>query len=381
MRAMQVEQRAWTPEDGWQPALTGPSLGARAQVVFLFGSLEHARKSECFARVREHYPQAHVIGCTTAGQIHDTRVSDETVSLTAVHFEHTGIGVARAEVDGMQDSFAAGARLAQALDPRGLRHVFVLSEGLRLNPSELVHGIDSALPESVTVSGGCAGDDSLTATYVWTDGAPCQRAVVALGLYGERLQLGISALGGWRPFGPDRVITRSDKNVLYEFDGRPALALYKEYLGKYAAELPTSGLMFPLELRAGGENQCVLRALLSVNEAEQSITYAGNVPQGSLARFMFATIDELIQSTHSATAASIRGLAFPPQLSLVVSCSGRRYVMKQRIEEEIEAVREVLGPGTAITGFYSYGEIAPAEGGGRSLLHNETLTITSLAES
>lgn len=378
---MQVEQRAWTPDDGWQPALTGPSLGASAQLVFVFGSLEHTRRSECFARVREHYPAAHVIGCTTAGLIHDTRVSDDTVSLTAVRFEHTRIVVARAEVDGMQDSFAAGARLARALDPAGLRHVFVLSEGLRLNPDELVHGIDSVLHDSVTVSGGCAGDDNLTATHVWADGDPCQLTVVALGLYGERLQLGVSALGGWRPFGPDRVITRSDKKVLYEFDGRPALALYKEYLGKYAAELPTSGLMFPLELRAGGENQCVLRALLSVDEDEQSITYAGNVPQGSLARFMFATIDELIQSTHSATAASIRGLSFPPQLSLVVSCSGRRYVMKQRIEEEVEAVREVLGAGTVITGFYSYGEIAPAEAGGRSLLHNETLTITSLAES
>ena len=380
---MKVEQRLWSRETGWQPNFEGPSLGESAQLVLLFGDVDQLRESECFARVRACYPAAHVIGCTTAGQIHDARVTDQTIALTAVRFEHTRIRRVHAQIANVADSFAAGERLARALAPGGLRHVFVLSEGLKVNASELVLGIDSALPAHVTVSGGCAADGNrLETTHVWGDGPPQEAAVVGLGFYGERLQIGVSAIGGWRPFGPDRLITRSVKNVLYEFDGRPALALYKQYLDKYAQELPASGLMFPLELRDDDAGRHVLRALLSVNEAEQSITFAGNVPEGAQARFMFATIDDLIQGTHAAAKTSMQRLgAFSPQLSILVSCNGRRYVLKQRTEEEVEAVKEALGAQAALTGFYSYGEIAPSDSGGRSQLHNETMTITSFAES
>ena len=379
---MKVEQRLWSPDGGWQPGLAESSLGSAAQLVLMFGSVEQVRESGCLDQVRQTYPTAHVIGCTTSGLIHDTRVMDGSITLTAVGFEHTRVALARVRIDGVDDSLAAGERLAGALEKEGLRHVFVLSEGLKVNASELVRGIDAALPEHVTVSGGCAGDGNrLETTHVWGDAAPEQGVVVGLGFYGERLQIGVSAIGGWRPFGPDRLITRSVKNVLYEFDGRPALALYKEYLGKYADELPASGLMFPLELRGDEAGRRVLRALLSVNEEEQSITYAGNVPEGAQARFMFATIDDLIEGTQVAAVDSMQRLgSFPPQLSILVSCNGRRYVLKQRTEEEVEAVRETLGDKVTVTGFYSYGEIAPADSGGRSQLHNETMTITSFAE-
>ncbi|HEX3850340.1 MAG TPA: FIST N-terminal domain-containing protein, partial [Polyangiaceae bacterium] len=331
---MEVEQRLWSREGGWQPNFEQPTLGARAQLVLLFGNVDHVRESECFERVRACYPRARVVGCTTAGQIHDARVTDGTITLTAIGFEHTRVALVHARLENVADSFDAGQRLARALDPEGLRHVFVLSEGLKVNASELVLGIDSALPVQVTVSGGCAADGNrLETTHVWGDGPPQEAAVVGLGFYGERLQIGVSAIGGWRPFGPDRLITRAMKNVLYEFDGRPALALYKQYLDKHAEDLPASGLMFPLQLRSDEAGRQVLRALLSVNEAEQSITYAGNVPEGAQARFMFATIDDLIQGTHAAAKTSMQRLgAFSPQLSILVSCNGRRYVLKQRTE-------------------------------------------------
>lgn len=380
---MKVEQRLWSQGDGWQPGFEASTLAGSAQLVLLFGSVDSVRASASFERIQAAYPQAHVIGCTTAGQIHDASVTDETITLTAVSFDHTRVALVRASIESVAVSFEAGVRLAGSLDHQGLRHVFVLSEGVKVNASELVAGIDSALPPGVTVSGGCAGDGNrLETTHVWGNGPPEQAAAVALGFYGERLQVGISAICGWRPFGPDRRITRSTRNVLYEFDGRPALALYKQYLGKYADDLPASGLTFPLELHGDEPGRRVLRALLSVNEAEQSITYAGNVPEGAQARFMFATIDDLIQDTHQAAKNSMLRLgAFPPQLSILVSCNGRRYVLKQRTEEEVEAVKEALGDQAALTGFYSYGEIAPAESGGRSQLHNETMTITSFAES
>jgi hypothetical protein len=272
--------------------------------------------------------------------------------------------------------------VVRQLDPRGLKHVFVLSEGLQVDSSAMVRGVNAALPDGVTVTGGFAGDGNrLQITHVWCDGDPETSAVVALGFYGERLEIGVSVVAGWSPFGPDRLITKSRQNVLFEFDGRPALALYKQYLGEYAAGLPATGLMFPLEIRTGSDGSRVLRSLLAVDDVEQSITYAGDVPEGSHARFMVGHIEDLIDGTLAAAKVGRQTLHAPhPELSLIVSCNARRSVLKQRVEEEIEAVRDAVGELTTMTGFYSYGEIAATEDGIPSELHNETMAITHFAE-
>jgi hypothetical protein len=204
---------------------------------------------------------------------------------------------------------------------------------------------------------------------------------VALGLYGGRFHAGLAATAGWDTFGLDRLITKSRKNVLYEFDGRPALALYRQYLGAAAADLPSSGLYYPLGLKVGSGQDRVLRTILAIDEQEQSITFAGNVPEGSYARLMRGNIEHLIDAAVEAAASSARRLGgVAPQLALLVSCNGRRPVLKQRIEEEVEAAAEALGEHTCMTGFYSYGEIAHVDGGSAQI-HNETMTVLTLAEA
>jgi hypothetical protein len=357
-------------------------LGASAQVVFLFGNAALVRIQECVARMRQAFPNAHLFGCSTAGEIQGSRVDDGTLALTAIAFNHSRVATAQAPVETVDGGAVTGQRLIRQLDPRGLRHVFVLCEGLRVNASDLVRGINAALPPGVSASGGFAADGHAPqATLVWSDSEPQQSTAIALGFYGERLHFGLSVTGGWRPFGPDRLITKSRKNVLYEFDGGPALALYKQYLGEHAAGLPAAGLMFPLELCFGPDQKRVMRALIGVDEDQQSITFAGDVPEGSHARFMMGHIEDLIDGALKAAKSSLDSMnGRPPSLSLLVSCAARRFFLNQRVEEEVEAVRDVLGEETALTGFYSYGEIAPPEVGGAPELHNETMSITSIAE-
>ncbi|HVS52179.1 MAG TPA: FIST N-terminal domain-containing protein [Opitutaceae bacterium] len=378
---MKIEQAQWDVARGWTPSRFG-ELGPAAQVVLVFGRPSMVEQSGCRAACRQVYPHAILFGCSTGGEIADTRVTDDTVTLTAIAFQNTTVATAHTTIDGPEQSFDAGVRLVQQFKPAGLRHIFALSEGLHVNASELVRGMNSALPPGVALSGGCAADGNrLTATHVWCDSAPRSNFVAALGFYGEHLRIGVSAIGGWKPFGPDRLITKSKQHVLFELDGRPALALYKQYLGKHAEGLPATGLQFPLELRVGAENQRVLRAILAVDEAEQSITFAGTVPEGAYARFMVGQTQGLLQATEIAARTSLQRLgSLTPDLSILVSCNGRRFVLKQRVEEEVEAVREVLGPHTKLTGFYSYGEIAAPDAGGPAELHNETMTITSLTE-
>jgi hypothetical protein len=377
---LRTEQSQWSRETGWRGAAESP-LGGSAQLVFAFGGLEAMEASGCPARVRGLYPNATLVGCSTAGEIQGVTYSQNSVALTAVAFEHTRVAVARADLASPERSSEAGAQVARALAGDGLVHVFLLSEGLQVNGSDLMRGLKSNLPPSVSITGGFAGDgDRMQRTWLWLNGEPAERIVLAVGFYGSRLKVGALATGAWGPFGPDRLITRSKGNVLFELDGRSALGVYKTYLGEHAADLPACGLMFPLMIHYRGAERCVLRALLGVNEEEQSITFAGDVPEGACARLMRGSIERLIDGTLEAARGVVDSVAEPPEFSLLVSCNGRRHVLKQRLEEELEAVQECLGPQAVLTGFYSYGEIGPSAAGEPSELHNETLTITTFSE-
>ncbi|MFM2295732.1 MAG: hypothetical protein RLZZ350_2145 [Verrucomicrobiota bacterium] len=380
---MKISQSKWTAAAGWTTTrhdATTPNL------VFVFGATAALKNSELLTALHKKNPGAQLFGCSTAGEICGTEVSDDSVVATAIQFEQTGLHLAHISLADAGGSAAAGEQVARALPPtvnvagkaEKLSHVLMLSDGLKTNGTELLAGMTRALPTGVCVTGGLAGDGARFAeTLVVWDGVAQRDAVVAVGLYGKNLRVGYSAFGGWDAFGPERKITKSLGNVLYEFDGQSALALYKKYLGEQAKDLPGSGLLFPLSLRTADGETGVVRTILAVDEATQSMTFAGDVPEGSYARLMKANFDRLIDGAGTAATAS---KASAPELAVLISCVGRKLVLKQRIEEEVEAVRDVMGADTVLTGFYSYGEVSPFGAGGKCELHNQTMTIIHLSE-
>lgn len=378
---MKLEQTSWSPSTGWHPREPG-ELGASAELVLVFGATELLRELEQLDVLADAYPNARITGCSTAGEISDVRVEDGTLSVTAIAFEGTRIEGFCHELDDASESKAAGARLARELPRTGLAHVFVLSDGLNVNGSELVKGLASELPQGVRVTGGLSGDGArFQETFVLWEGRARRNAIAAIGLYGDRLRVGCGCLGGWDSFGPERRVTRSRGNVLFELDGKSALQLYREYLGEHAAGLPATGLLFPLAVRLPGAQQPVVRTILAIDAQEQSLTFAGDVPEGSHARLMRATYDRLVDGAIGAAHSSQDSLAGgEPELAILISCVGRKLVLKQRVEEEVEGVRDVLGPRTCLTGFYSYGEISPFTPAVACDLHNQTMTITTLSE-
>ena len=278
---MKTKQTIWTSANGWEPCHPG-KRDLSPQLVFLFGSTAILRGGPAVAEARKAYPGASFIGCSTAGEICGTSVSDDSLVATAVEFAHTQIQIADIFMGNDEGSYQAGERLAGLLPRDGLIHLFVLSEGLNINGSELVQGITKHLPEGVAVTGGLSGDGArFKETLVLRDGRVARDSVVAVGFYGERLKIGYGSLGGWDTFGPERLITRSKGNVLYELDGKSALELYKKYLGEHANGLPASGLLFPLSVRNSPADSGVVRTILAVNEEEQCMTFAGDVTEGA----------------------------------------------------------------------------------------------------
>ncbi len=387
---MKLEQKAFTLKNGWDSKTS--SLGGNAQLVLVFGALALFKDQDLLNQVKTMYPCASLLGCSTAGSIQGAQVLEDSLCITAIYFEKSKIKGARINLSDTDGSLHAGELLARAI-PYGLpgevpgaedklAHVLVLSEGMNVNGSELVRGLASQLPENVSITGGMSSDSSsFQETLVLLDSEPARDTVAIVGLYGSHLQISYSSRGGWDQFGPERKITRSKGNVLYEFDGQPALALYKKYLGELAADLPASGLQFPIGIHTSDNEPIIVRSLHGIDENDQSVSYAGDIPEGAKARLMKANIERLIAASSEVARKCMENThAGPPQLAFLVTCFGRMLVLRQRTEEEVEGVHEVFGGNTIMTGFYSYGEFSPYDVGYKCALHNETMTITTISE-
>lgn len=379
---MKLETFTFMPEQGWS-VKTFPPLDSANTLVVVFGASSFLDNPAPIQELIHAYPRAQVMGCSTAGEIFATQIQDGSLSVAVVQFEHTRVSSASTRVGAAHDSYQAGEYIAGALNAPDLVAVFVLSNGTNINGSELVRALNDQLQGRVVVTGGLAGDgDRFERTWVINDGALTQDSVAAVGLYGERVRVGHGSKGGWDVFGPQRMVTRSEGNVLYELDGRPALDLYKEYLGELVSGLPSSALLFPLALSEDRDSQkTIVRTILGVDEDNHSLTFAGDIPQGYYAQLMKANFDRLIDgASEAALMAAGPEAPVAPVLSVAISCVGRRLVLSERTEEELEATLEVLPAGVQQIGFYSYGEISPYASGTCDL-HNQTMTLTTLGEA
>lgn len=379
---MQIGSFSFDPVRRWSCAQF-PDLDSARSLLLVFGATEYMDRPQPLAELAAAYPRAQIIGCSTAGEISAAWVNDASLSVAVARFDHSRIRTVAVDISPASDSRQAGRQLAQSLIGDGLRAVFVLSDGLMANGSELVKGLNSALPPDVVVTGGLAGDgDRFSRTWVLAERAPRRGVITATGFYSDRLRVRCGSGGGYDSFGPERRVTRSEGKVLYELDGKPALALYREYLGELASGLPASGFLFPLSIRRDShDRRPLVRTVLGIDDAAQSVTFAADIPRGCLGRLMKANFDRLVQGASDA-ASSARGREsdHAPLLAVAVSCVGRRIILGERVEEETEATLDTLPPRSQQVGFYSYGEISPHMGGA-SELHNQTMTMTTFTET
>lgn len=375
---MKLLQSLWLGEAGWRD-VSGDLSAKDAQLLLVFGLRQHLEQLTSIDVIRERYPLADLVFASTSGNMLGQSVEDTGLVCTAVQMEKSRIRCASESLTEENDFDQLCGSLVEKLSAADLRHVFLLSDGSRINGSKLSENFNRLLPSHVTLSGGLAGDGTdFIKTLVGLNAVPESGVVVAIGFYGAELQLHFGSEGGWASFGPERLVTRSEDNVLYELDGQVALTLYKTYLGAQASTLPAGALRFPLFVKTPTEASPVVRTILSIDEETGSMTFAGDIPLNSQVRFMHASYEDLIDGAQTAATSANKGSA---RLALCVSCVGRRIVLGQRTEEELEEVQNVLGQETMLAGFYSYGELAPTGHANSSQLHNQTMTITSISES
>lgn len=365
-----------------------PLAALDPSLVLVFGAMPVMEEPAFASALREAFPGADLAGCSTAGEITGDGVADGTCTITAIRFDRTAVRIAEASTTTLAESAQAGAVLGAALSaphPAGpLAGVLLFGRGVDINGSALIDGLTDGIPARVPVSGGLAGDGgAFKRTLVLGPSGLSDRTAVAVGLYGDGLRFRHGSFGGWEPFGPARKVTRATGNILLELDGEPALNIYKRYLGDYAKDLPASGLLFPFELLNENHSAIgLIRTILGIDEAAGSLILAGTVEEGFYLRLMHASTDSLVDGAEQAAeACGQQDGGDGSAVALLVSCVGRKLVMGDRVDEEVEAVAERLPAGTVLTGFYSYGEISPMHGLADCKLHNQTMTVALLTES
>lgn len=374
IQASKIENGAW--------CYLQDKIILKKPLVFVFANRYLLENESVIGEIRNEFPYEDIVFASTSGEIFDCEVNENSVSIVAIEFEKSTFVVQRENIlDFDKNTELLGEKLMGKMPKENLKHIFVLSEGSYVNGSNLIKGLEKNLSENVSITGGMCGDDArFRKTLASYNDNPKVGEVILVGLYGDTLEVSFASIGGWFPFGPQRKVTKSESNVLYEIDGKPVLELYKRYLGNKAYELPQASFFYPLSVTPENKKQSLVRTILNINNETNSMTLAGDVPMNSMLQLMMASVDGIIDGAQQAAKLAVKDRNVEAELAILVSCVGRKLVLGQRTEEEIEEVREVLGEKPVITGFYSYGEIAPFHGSNSSELHNQTMTLTLISE-
>jgi hypothetical protein len=353
-------------------------------LVLIFGNRYMLQEKNVFDEIRAIFKDGHLVFGSTAGNITSESVDDEAITITAIEFEKSSFIIktsnvltSEIEINGLK----TGKELIKQLPQEGLKYVFVVSDGSFINGSQLTLGMNAAANNNLLITGGlCADGSRFEVTLCSYNERPKEGKIVAIGFYGDSLEVSFATSGGWIPFGPERIVTKSNYNILYELDNKPALDLYKQYLGDKSKELPASASLYPLKVKSSDNNKSIARTILNINEDENSMILAGDIPEGSHVQLMMTNADSIISTAEIAAVQALKFRKSKPELAILVSCIGNKIVLDQRVEEEVEEVIEVIGKKTTICGFYSHGEIAPFNREINCQLHNQTMAITLISE-
>ncbi|NKI30723.1 FIST signal transduction protein [Croceivirga thetidis] len=375
---MKIEQLKRTEEGSWEYLKVN---ALKKPLVLVFGDRHLLESENIYEEIKNFYPDGELVFGSTSGEILGINVFEKSITVTAIEFEHTTFEVLSENINDFENVEELGAKISENLEKENLRHLFVVSDGSLINGSELIEGLESDVEFKFSITGGLCGDGArFEKTLASYNDNPKQGEVIAIGLYGDSLEVTYGYDGGWTPFGPERTITKSDGNVLYEIDGLPALDLYKKYLGEKAKDLPEAALLYPLSVQENENAEPLVRTILNIDEETNSMILAGDVPLNSTVQLMMSTTNDIAEGAQNAALKAMELRTKKPELALLISCVGRRLVLDQRTEEEIEEVMDTVGEQASIAGFYSYGEMAPFTGRNSCQLHNQTMTLTLLSE-
>jgi len=128
---MQSETLQYIKDKGWSLS-TFPQLDSEDTLILIFAAPEFISEPAPIDELTKHYPKSKIIGCSTAGEIYGSIISDHSISVAIIKFERSKLKLVAADIESAENSKQVGQALAHQLNAKDLRGIFVLSEGLNI---------------------------------------------------------------------------------------------------------------------------------------------------------------------------------------------------------------------------------------------------------
>lgn len=336
------------------------------------GQIKKTEIEQLLHDLKDVFQRIPIIGTTTAGEILDGRVIENTVVVNISFFESTTI--CTTSVDRYHDLWSAGKKLARDLAPTAPKALILfgcsIKDGLKIDASPMLTALYEELPQTV-IAGGQAGDNGNgEISYVFTENGIIAHGAVAASLSGKYLSVNNSYNLSWVPIGKKLTITKASGQRVYSIDNRSPLDLYRHYLGSEVVEgLPLAAAEFPFIIEREGIPIAV--HALGVND-DGSFNYIHSFHSGEQVQFGFCHSGLLAEAANQ-TLNDLR--IHPIEAAFIYSCVSRKWILGQDIKVEITPISH-LAP---TTGFFAYGEYF-THPTGECLLFSQTMTVLSLAE-
>lgn len=321
-------------------------------------------------RINEVFPEIELIGGTSDGEISSVLELQQD-SLTLMVFSADDIEIRAAVGRNVHENPIAIAQQtierAKQSFTAPIKFCITTPESVNTNLSSIVQGLKSSLG-SIPIFGGATADcREVKRTYQFFKTEVLTNSLPVL-LFAGNVMFSHGVASGWHPIGKRGVVTKSDGNIVYEIDDKPALAFYEHYFEHFAPDVA-----YPLAVFPAGEDKFFLRGVPSYDPELGSLKTYGGVPEGSIVQISEASHQDILTASESSFSNAWEN--YPgeePAAAIIFSCAWRRWILASQTSQEYKAIAAYLKQPLLSCGFYTFGEIAPLSENGQTFFHNTT---------
>lgn len=349
-------------------------------LAIVFTSIKQDREAVCALLSKAGVA---IFGATTSGEFIDGEIEQGSIVIMLLDMNPAYFKIAFLET-GEHTTIDNAKQLGKEGKNTFSNPAFIIASGwLHIDGEKISEGIIEGFGKEVTVFGGMAGDDlALVAPLVFTNDKSSVKGLLAIIIDEDKIAVNGIATCGWKAVGTTKTVTKSDGNIVYTIDDKPALDMVMKYLGvdidlDSGKDVVTHiGAYYPLQLER--ENVApVMRTAMFANKEDRSLICAGNVPQGSKVRFSlppdFDAIEQVVEECNE-----LKIEKQPEADALIMfECISRHLSFGIMMKEEIEHVQQVWN--APMAGFFCYGEFGKSKTG-KHEFHNNTCCVVALKE-
>jgi hypothetical protein len=360
--------------------------GFAPTVAIVFISVKQDMKSVCKMLDEKGMD---IIGATSSGEFISGHQSIGEIVIMLLDINKNDYCILFEDI-GERSIEEAGINMSKAALQKFSRPAFILcstllsTDGKMLDGEALIHSIENAIGPQVNIFGGMAGDDiTFTGTYVFTNNQLTDYGLVSLILNQDKISLHGMAHSGWKPMGVSRTITKSDGNLIYTIDDKPALETYLRFLGEDVSSaddqikfFDSIGIHYPFQIERENREPKMC-APIGYDKEKKALVCESDVPQGSRFRFSMPPDFDIVDTVLEKAKALKNENQLEAEALLIFSCAGRLSALGPLAQMENDGLSEIWK--IPMAGFFTYGEYGRAING-KQEFHSTTCCWVALKE-